>query len=85
MPARGAQTRSLTARMPCGTCSMACGRPWRRPGSEHTSFLERRGAPVAEMMLGRADPRPGERVLELAVGQAAWAWPLPSGSRPWAR
>src|SRR4051812_2157797 len=35
---------------------------------EHADYVDRRGAELAEAMLDLADPRPGERVLELACG-----------------
>ncbi len=38
--------------------------------AEHVDYADARGAHVAERMLELADPRPGERVLELACGPA---------------
>lgn len=35
---------------------------------EHAKYIDERGAVVAQRMLELADPRPGERVLELACG-----------------
>lgn len=39
-------------------------RGWER----HAAFVDRRGAGVTDEMLTRTDPRPGDRVLELACG-----------------
>jgi len=36
--------------------------------AEHADYVETRGAHVAELMLARTAPQPGERVLELASG-----------------
>jgi SAM-dependent methyltransferase len=36
--------------------------------AEHAAYVDTRGAVVAQAMLDAADPRPGERVLELACG-----------------
>ncbi|MGH9242772.1 MAG: class I SAM-dependent methyltransferase, partial [Acidimicrobiales bacterium] len=36
--------------------------------AEHAAYVDARGEPVARAMLEAADPRPGERVLELACG-----------------
>jgi SAM-dependent methyltransferase len=36
--------------------------------AEHADYVETRGAHVAELMLARTAPRPGERVVELASG-----------------
>jgi SAM-dependent methyltransferase len=38
--------------------------------AEHVGYADARGAQVADRMLELADPRPGERVLELACGPA---------------
>ena len=35
---------------------------------EHSAYADARGAEVAERMLGLAELRPGDRVLELACG-----------------
>ncbi len=35
---------------------------------EHAAYADERGAEIAEAMLGRTAPQPGERVLELACG-----------------
>jgi SAM-dependent methyltransferase len=38
--------------------------------AEHADYADRRGAEIGQRMLELADPRPGERVLELACGPA---------------
>jgi SAM-dependent methyltransferase len=50
----------------------------------HTEYVDERGAPITERMLELAQPRPGDRVLELAcgpgsVGLAAAARVAPDG------
>ncbi len=59
---RGASTDELRARLR-GMWAAVAG-AW----EEHADYVDARGASVTEKMLELAEPRPGERVLELACG-----------------